>query len=406
MNAVIINVGKELLTGQTVNTHLSTIASQLLEIGIDVRQNYVVEDNISVLENLLSSLSEDIIILTGGLGPTEDDLTKEAVCRAYSLQTFSDERIVKKLQTYFSKKNIPVAKVNLKQAIRPVKSMVIDNENGTAPGLIIKVNDQIIILLPGPPNELNPMLEKVIAFLTQFVQRPIFQRRLYLCGIGESSIEKQRIQFASRYEGVTIYPYASIGKLQFVFQSCDKDLLTKAVSDFMQEFAPYVYTDDDRELEKVVVDTLSNKEWTISFAESCTGGLLASTIVNVPGSSIVFKEGFIVYANEAKMRRLHVSNETLNAFGAVSAECALEMVTNLQKITESNVAISVTGIAGPTGGSKEKPIGLVYFGFSIGSRTFVRKQQFTGDRNKIREHSVQYALCELLRELNKHESNT
>ncbi len=406
MNSVIVNVGKELLTGQTLNTNLKTIASFLLEIGVDIKENIVLEDDKEAIKQLLLSKKEDIIILTGGLGPTDDDLTKEAVFEAYNLETFLDKNIERRLKEFFEKKNISMASANLKQAIRPKNAIVINNNNGTAPGLIINVNKQIIVLLPGPPNEQLPMLEYVISYLKKKVKRQIFQRSVSICGIGESSIESKRKDFALKHEGVSIFPYASVGTIKFVFRSFDKKLLEKAVNDFTVEFAPYIYDVSGKNLEETIVVKLAQKKWRISFAESCTGGLLAANIVNVAGASAVFSESFVVYANEAKMKYLDVSKKTLDVFGAVSAECALEMAINLQKKTRSDVAISVSGIAGPSGGSEEKPVGLVYFGFVIKNKTYVTKQIFSGDRYTVRLKAVRYALCELLREMDKNESSS
>jgi nicotinamide-nucleotide amidase len=281
---------------------------------------------------------------------------------------------------------------NHKQAVFPINSRILENHLGTAPGVCIEVNEQHIVLLPGPPREMSPMLEEVIKYLKEKVGLNIFSEGFKLVGTGESAMEEKLEGFYEQYPKVNIAPYASLGEIKYIFTSADKNELNKAKNAFYDKFSEYIYGSIDETLEEIIVNLLKEKSSTVATAESCTGGLLASSITSVAGASYVFHEGLITYSNEAKMKYLDVQKETLETFGAVSSECVYQMAKNLQVKTNASYALSVSGIAGPSGGTKEKPVGLVYFGLSYQGNVIVEHQVFNGNRMMIQKRAQIYAL--------------
>ncbi len=392
MKTVVITVGKEVLTGKTLNTNLMHIASRLNMIGIEVSRSFVIDDVFEEYTKMLEYTTEELIIFTGGLGPTIDDITRESVYHFYEVETYLDQNVLQTIKGYFDRTNRSMKNTNQKQALFPVNSIVLTNDLGTAPGVYFEAKNQKIVLLPGPPFEMIPMLEQVITILEKDMTDKVYSDGFKLVGTGESYMENELIEFYPKHPMVSIAPYAAAGEIKYVFSSKDPDKVTACMNDFKHKFSQYVYGKLEDTLEGVVVELLRQKQKTVSFAESCTGGLLASQIVNISGSSEVFKESFVTYSNEAKMKHLGVLPTVFESFGAVSNECAYSMVDGLIKTTNADYGISITGIAGPTGGSIEKPVGLVYFGVYANGKIHTYRQVFNGNREIIRKRATIYAL--------------
>lgn len=392
MKTAVVTVGKELLTGRTVNTNLRTIALKLKSIGIDVNRSYVIDDLKKEFIKVLDFMDEDLVIFTGGLGPTIDDITRETVIDYFNLETYTDEDVLKNIKAMFDKAEVEMKKTNNKQAYFPVESIKLENHLGTAPGVYFRVGSRRIILLPGPPREMNPMLEQMIELIKDELDINLISRGFKLVGTGESSMENNLRGFYGVHPKVNVAPYANVGEIKYIFTSSDTDALDRAMKDFYSKFEEFIYGGLEDTLEGVVVELLKEQDKIISVAESCTGGMVASRLVNVNGSSTVFKEGLVTYANEAKMKYLDVSEETLRDFGAVSPETAKEMCDNLYQKTDADITISITGIAGPNGGSEDKPVGLVYFGINHKGETSLYRKVFTGNREMVRLRATIFAL--------------
>lgn len=408
MNAEIIAVGTEILLGDIVNTNAAFLSRELKNLGIFIYHESVVGDN---EERLLLELKEafsrsDMVITTGGLGPTQDDITKEVGAKFFNRKLMLHEESLKRIEDYFKKSARVVNEGNKKQAYMPEGSIILDNNNGTAPGCIIEENSKILIVLPGPPKEVAPMyFESVVPYLKQFQNGILKSRILRIMGIGEGHMAEKINSIIQTSENPTVAPYAkeedvilrltASGKTE---EECLK-LLDNKEKEIRNEIGEFIYGIDDTSIEEVVCNMLLKKSLTISTAESCTGGLLAGKIINFPGASNIFMEGAITYSNEAKMKRLSVSKETLDKYGAVSSQCAEEMAKGIAKASNTDVAISTTGIAGPGGGTLEKPVGLVYIGLYIKGKVISKECHFNGNRNNVRLRTVNTALDYLRKEL-------
>lgn len=402
----IVSVGTELLLGNIVNTNASYLAEQCANLGLNSYYQSVVGDNEERLEStLLFALSRaDIVILSGGLGPTMDDITKEVSAKVMEMPLLDDEYTRERIKEHFKNRWGKIPDSNWKQALVPEGARVIDNKNGTAPGLVLEKNNKIIILLPGPPNEMIPMFEEKIApFLSKLVPEVIYSKVAKITGIGESRVVEIIDDLLSSQTNPTIAPYAKIAEvhLRITAKARNKEEVIKLIepitSELKERFGENLYTFNEKEtLEENIVNHLQKKKLTITTAESCSGGLLAGRIVNVSGASNVFKEGIITYSNEAKIKHLNVKEETLRNFGAVSEETAKEMAIGGALFASADVCIAITGIAGPDGGSNEKPVGLVYIGCYVKGDTVIKKYNFKGNRKKIRDYAV-YSALDLVR---------
>jgi len=404
----IISIGTELLLGNILNTNAQYISKRLAELGIFVYYQTTVGDNIDRIKKAIEIAlhRSDIIITTGGLGPTQDDLTKEAISELLNIELVYDEFSLNKIQEYFEKRNIPITDSNKKQALVLKGSKVLINNHGLAPGMIIEKNDKILIILPGPPREMIPMFdEQVTPFLKQFSKGTLYSEILRFCGIGESLLEEKIKDLIKNQKNPTIAPYISSGEVILRITSYaesveeGKKLINPVKEIIVNRLKEYFYGEGDITIEEVIAKLLIDNNLTISIAESCTGGLLTSRLVNVPGISKVLKEGIIAYSNESKIKRLSVREDTIKKYGAVSKECALEMAEGVAKVSNSNIGLSITGIAGPEGGTPEKPVGLVYTGLYINGIKKVNEFRFSGDRERIRTQSVLYSLNWLRQEL-------
>lgn len=399
----LISVGTELLLGNIINTNANYLAKKCAELGITNYYQVTVGDNADRLLNTVqTALSRsDIVILGGGLGPTDDDMTKEVTAKALGKKLVQDENVKQAIANYFeetNRKNIP--ENNWKQSYIIEGASVLDNNNGTAPGLLINENDKIVILLPGPPRELIPMFEDyVMPYLRDYIPGTFYSETVKLCGYGESQAVIVIKDLIDNQSNPTIAPYAKPAEVHFRITASAKDeeegknLVKPMVNELRNRFGDNIFTTKEEEnIEDVVVKLAIKHGIKLTTAESCTGGLLSGRIINVPGASSVFDEGFITYSYEAKEKYLGVSKETLDRYGAVSKETAEEMALGAAKKTGKNAAIAVTGIAGPDGGTKEKPIGLVYIGCYLNGKVEVKEFRFNGNRETIRERTVINAL--------------
>lgn len=407
MTAEIICVGTELLLGNIVNTNAAFLSEKLAYLGINCYFQTVVGDNrdrlLSVINTALSRA--DILIFSGGLGPTEDDLTKETVAEALGKKLIRNKWAEQEIADYFALRGRIPTDNNWKQADVIEGCEILYNKNGTAPGIFVSEGEKTVILLPGPPLELKSMFtDSVMPKLQQKCGQVFYSQTVKIVGPGESSVETQILDMLDTQDNPTIAPYAKTGEVHLRVTARAKDekeareKTAPVVEELYRRFGNAVYTTDaDETLEMALTKLLIKKKYTMTTAESCTGGMIAARMVNAPGVSAVLKSGFITYANEAKEELLGVSHDTLEKFGAVSRETAEEMAEGAVKAAHTDAAVAVTGIAGPDGGTKEKPVGLVYIGVNVRGNVEVREYHFSGSRQKIRE-SVTAAALTFLRE--------
>nr|WP_236887589.1 competence/damage-inducible protein A [Clostridioides mangenotii] len=417
VKAEIISVGTELLLGDIVNTNSQYIAKELASIGIEVYHQSTVGDNVDRLYECLKESLErsDVVITTGGLGPTTDDLTKEVAAKYFGQELKLHEPSWEYIKSLIESRGKKVAPNNKKQAYFPESAIVLKNNNGTAPGAVLKQDSKAIIVLPGPPREMVAMFnESVMPYLKQFTEDKLISKTLRLYGIGESDLELEILDIINEQSNPTVALYAKEMEVTIRITAKEKDeeeavRLIKPVEDKIRErVGQFVYTNDDiytgeskNVLEGVAAKLLVEKDLKIAVAESCTGGMVSSVLIDYPGISSVFVEGCVTYSNEAKMKRLGVKEETLDKFGAVSEETAIEMAEGVAKGLNADIGISTTGIAGPGGGSEEKPVGLVYTAITIKGKTKVYKDIYSGDRQKIRTRVTRDILNNLRIELLK-----
>lgn len=410
MKATILSVGSEILTGDIINTNAQYLSKKLTELGITVVAQSVVADNDINIKDIIkfSFKSSDLIITTGGLGPTYDDLTKETIAEYFELSLKPDENslidIKKKVESY----GCEFSENNKKQAYLPEGAIVLKNSLGTAPGCIIEQNQKKVIMLPGPPGEMKPMFEKQVQpYFEKQQNNQIATKIIRLAGIGESDVENQIKPVINKYSNINIATYAKqyecLIKLVSTSQTIEQaeNSLKAPLSEINNLLATYIYGYDETTLEAELAKILINKKLTIATAESCTGGMIAAKLINYAGISEVFHEGIITYSNQSKINQLRVDSRTLEQYGAVSEQVAREMVAGLCKKTKTNIGISITGIAGPGGGTADKPVGLVYIGININNNIKVKKLQLSGDRYNIRSITTICALNYLRNELNQ-----
>lgn len=409
----LISVGTEILLGNIVNTNAAYLAEQCALLGCSLYRQSVIGDNEGRMEEMIRQAvsRSDIVILTGGLGPTKDDLTKEVTAKVFQRALRMDDHSRERIEGFFQRRGGKITENNWKQAMVPEGAIVIDNDNGTAPGLIIedKEKGKTAILLPEPPNEMKPMFEKDIApYLRKLSPEGIYSRMVKICGIGESAAETMVADLMDAQTNPTLAPYAKTGEVHFRITAKARteeeaeEMMQPLLEEMKNRFGNAIFTTEEKvTLEEAIVELLKERKYTLTTAESCTAGKLAGRIMNVAGASEVYNEGYITYANAAKEKLLGVKHETLEAYGAVSEQTAAEMAIGAAKAAEADVALSVTGIAGPGGGTPEKPVGLVYIGCYVNGNVSVKKCLFTGNREKNRDSSVVQALTLLRSELMK-----
>lgn len=401
MKAETIAVGSELLLGQITNIDAQIISKELQKIGIDMYYHTCVGDNKDRLANVFKIAFErsDIIILTGGLGPTEDDITKETISSCLDIPLVNDHTSLNRIKSYFKSKNRNMTKNNLKQAKIPKGSIAIANNRGTAPGIFLKHKGRIIVMLPGPPLEMKPMLKDVInSYFTNLSKHTIYSRVMKFYGIGESQLEEKLKDLILNQSNPTIAPLAKTGEVtvRLTAKAENKEKAKKLIEPIEEKIKKrlhkFLYAYDNDTIEDVVAKLLLRFSKTIAVAESCTGGLISNKLTNISGISEVFERGIISYSNKSKRELLGVKSSTLEKYGAVSGQTAKEMAMGVRELASSDIGISVTGIAGPGGATSEKPVGLVYIGYADSSKTYVKKCVFDGNRLEIKERSANAAL--------------
>lgn len=407
MKSAILSVGTELLFGQITNTNSVYLSQQLNAMGIDVMYHYTVGDNPERLRDAIhhSFKDCDLVITTGGLGPTQDDLTKEIAAEALNDTLVFHEPILEYIENYFKKLGRVMTENNKKQAYLPSRAVAFENDAGTAPGFALENDGKIIICMPGPPREMTRMFEqKAKPFLEGKSGAVIYYRMLRTFGLGESSLEDSVKHLIDGQTDPTLATYAKEGEacLRIASKRATLDEAKDAVDSMVEQvkgiIGEYTYSYDDEPLYQVVGNKLIKNKITISCAESCTGGLFAQTLTEIPGISEVFDRGIVTYSNKAKMDELGVKQETLEKYGAVSKETALEMVQGLKEKTGSRLCVSITGIAGPGGGTEEKPVGLVYIGAVFDDKVVVKECR---TRNVNRKWNRNYAVLYMCDIINK-----
>ncbi|OON94106.1 MAG: competence/damage-inducible protein A [Candidatus Epulonipiscioides saccharophilum] len=408
MKIELIAVGNEVVYGHTVNTNASYMASEFEKYGLEVCYQGAIRDREEDINQALEIAKKrvDMIILCGGLGPTKDDLTKEAVAKYFGLELELNKEAYEEIERFFIKLQKPMLDTNYKQALLPVGSKLIPNYNGTAPGCYFEINSVGVALFPGPPRELRPMFEYFInEFIIEKLDTICLTEEVRLLGIGESFIAEEIDDLLGCFEAkqVEVAPYLGEGfvsiRLKGYGQS-KEDILHNInfyKIQIQNRLKSFIIGDTKKVAEELVYDLLIKHSLSITTAESCTGGLLASRIVNVSGASEIFQEAFVTYSNASKIKTLGVKKETLEKYGAVSEQTAQEMAIGAQKKSGSDVAISITGIAGPTGASETKPIGLIYIGIALKENIYSYKINLYGTRYEIRSLSTAYALQYLAR---------
>ncbi len=390
--AEILCVGTELLLGDIVNTNAAYLSRRLAELGIHVYRHTAVGDNPARLRRALdAAFSEaDLVITSGGLGPTYDDLTKETVADYFGLPLALHEESLETIRAYFARIGRPMTKNNEKQAMMPRGARVFPNHYGTAPALAIEGDGKTAIMLPGPPGELEPLFEEeILPYLKSRRDAVLVSKNLHIFGMGESAVENELKSLMTDSTNPTVAPYCKEGEVRLrVTAEAEDEERAAALCDEMiatiekTSVGNYIYGIDVDSLENAVVEALRERGLTLASAESCTGGLIAKRITDLGGCSDVFMGGCVTYSNEAKMELLGVKEETLRAHGAVSEETAREMARGVRERLGTDIAVSSTGIAGPSGGTPEKPVGTVYVGISTPHGEKVRKLSLSPMRSR------------------------
>ncbi|WP_279119672.1 CinA family nicotinamide mononucleotide deamidase-related protein [Fusobacterium varium] len=401
MKAGLILVGTELLNGGMLDTNSLYIAEELNKYGIEIEFKVTIRD---FMDEIIKTVdygkkNVDLIIMSGGLGPTIDDITKEAIAKYLNRPLIVEENELKELKEKFERAKINFVDINVKEVEKPKGAISFRNDAGMAPAIYIDG----IAAFPGVPKELYNMLPKFLKWYSKeknINADGIYIRDILTFGLAESLLDQEIRDFFTEdgiYYEFLVKNYGTIVRLQS--KESNKNKVEKIVEKIYNKIGNYVFGENTDRLEKKVVELVKKLGMNISTAESCTGGMIASRLIDVPGVSEIFKEGIVSYSNDAKMKRLGVKKETLEKYGAVSKETAKEMVMGL----DSDIAIATTGIAGPDGGTPEKPVGLVYIGIRVKNDIYVEKKFFNGDRMKIRERAVSQSLFSLIKILDKGE---
>lgn len=401
MRIEILNTGTELLIGSTVNTHAAWFGRELFKLGLRIERQTTVPDGDAIRDAMTEAVGRaDALIVTGGLGPTSDDITREITAEVLGIDLITDEAAVRSLESFFALRGRPMAEANLKQALIPVGADVLPNPNGTAPGVYVppRLNGRsncAVFLLPGPPRELYPMYHAEVAPRLRAlsgVENPPSALELKFTGIGESDFHQGIDARLSEIPGLEYGYCAHIGEVDLRLIG-SPEALEQGRTIALGKFQSFLISDDGSSLEGTVVRLLTEKRMKLATAESCTGGLISCRITDVPGSSAVFTHGFITYANAAKVSLLGVSPADLNAHGAVSETVARQMAEGALKASGADIAVAVTGIAGPDGGTPEKPVGTAWISLAAkGSETRATKLFHPRNRHDFKLAVSQAAL--------------
>lgn len=396
----VIVIGTEITNGFASDTNSEYIARILVATGFDCRSIIKVPDAIDVITGAIDYLLTQcqVLILTGGLGSTHDDLTREAISKATGRELILNAD----LEVEIERAAPPGAdrEMFFKQAYLPVGARAIVPEHGTAPGIIIENKDQIIIALPGVPREMKAMLNAVILALNNKFpdQAAVKQEIIKIFGVSEPTVAKLIDPIIKEYQDIGFTILAGAEEIKIVVsvfadpESAEASRMEEAVKKIIGKLGDLVFGRDDVKLEETVGNDLRKKQISLAVAESCTGGLLAKKITSIPGSSEYFKGGIVSYSNQIKTQVLNVSHETLRKFGAVSREAAVQMAWQVRQLAQSDIAVSITGIAGPSGGTREKPVGLTYIALADNKRSYCKQYNFTGNRHLIQKKAAQTGL--------------
>ncbi|MDW8113868.1 MAG: competence/damage-inducible protein A [candidate division WOR-3 bacterium] len=394
--AQIIITGSEILSGKIIEKNSYQILKSLTKIGFQIEKISIINDDCQRLKKELEDAlsTADVIIISGGLGPTKDDITKETIIKYFSLRTYIDETVLNKIENYYKTQKRPLPEFAIRQALLPKKAIILENPIGFAPGLIIKRGKKIIILLPGVFEELKPILENnVIPFLEDsFDLKPLIYKTIRTVGISESEIMARIEEICrKRFKNIQISYLPSHLGVDIEISGKDKKELNLCEKEICASLKEYVYGYENISLEEKVGEILRKRNLTLATAESCSGGLLGSRITDVAGSSDYYIGGVVAYSNEIKKLICKVKEETLKEYGAVSKETAIEMAKGIKSYYQTDIGVSITGVAGPTS-SEKKPVGLVYIGLAYSKKIIVEEHHFLGTRKMIKEQAVQMAL--------------
>ena len=404
MQAELIMIGTELLLGEVVDTNATFLARNLADLGIDVFYKSTVGDNFERVSGvLLQALGRsDVMIISGGLGPTDDDLTREVVSQITGRPLVVDEGVLGDIEDWFAQRysHSAMPAHNRKQALFPSGSQIIPNPVGTAPGFCLEKDGKMIIALPGVPQELQAMFSASVApaLKQRNSGQVLVTRNLHFVGIGESSLEELLADLLSEQTNPTLALYASGGtvRVRMAVKADTQEAGLELISPLEQEIrlrtTDYLYGTDGESLEQVVAQILLDRQLKLALAESCTGGLIGHRLTSVPGSSGFLNRGYVVYSNQAKMEDLGVKQTTLNRFGAVSEQTAREMAEGARLRAGADFGLAVTGIAGPGGGTPAKPVGLVYISLASSGDTIVQQHLWKGTREQIKNRTALMAL--------------
>lgn len=398
MVSEIISVGTEILMGEIVNTDAQYLAKKFNELGYDHYHQETVGDNFEKLMEVLEKASSraDVIVTTGGLGPTDDDMTKECVAKFANRELVLNEKALENIKSYLEKNNFEFTKNNEKQAYLPENAIILDNEVGTAPGFILELeNDKVIIVLPGPPHELQCMFENyALPYLQSKCDDVFYSTNVQVFGLFEAQVEEKIKDLIETQTNPTIATYCHQGYVTIRITSKAKSQeeavkLNSSILDIVKErMGKNIFEIGERTLNQIVAEYLIKNGITISVSESCSGGLVSDALVKVSGISSVYQLGVISYSNDAKMSVLKVKEDTLKEFGAVSFQTAVQMAQGVRQLGGTDIGISTTGIAGPKSDDTKKPVGLVYIALSTKDETIYKELHLNGSREKIRNMTV------------------
>jgi nicotinamide-nucleotide amidase len=402
MHAEIIAVGSELLTPYRLDTNSLFLTGELNKLGIPVLRKTIVGDDREHLRDAFRTGLDraDLVISCGGLGPTEDDITRVTLAELLGRKLNRNEEVLRRIEDRFRRLGRPMAEINVRQAMVPEGAVVLENRRGTAPGLWIEAGDKLVILLPGPPAELQALFTKEVGprLARRSGKLRLFTRDLRITGMTESDVEQRVTPIYAQYPGTETTILTTPGEIQLHprIWSEDEPAATKMLDEMVKQISlrlgENLFSTSGEVLEEVVAWLLQEHHATIAVAESCTGGMLAERLTNVPGSSAYFRGGVVSYSNDLKTAWADVPKGLIDTHGAVSAEVALAMADGIRRRTDATLGIGVTGIAGPSGGSPEKPVGLVHIGIADAKGPRERKFLFPGDRDRIRHQATQAAL--------------
>jgi len=408
--AEILAVGTELLLGNTVNTNARDISRVLSELGINVYHHTVVGDNPGRLKKAARIAIEraDIIIATGGLGPTHDDITKETLAELFGKKMVFNEEVATKIRNFFKKRlhNVVMTENNLRQAEFPEDSIILENDVGTAPGCILEVNDKCVIMIPGPPRECRGMLKTgVKPYLQKLSQSKLHSHTIHIFGLGESVVEEKLRDLMQKLSNPTLAPYAQDGEvlLRVTAKAASKEeadiMMAPIIETVKKTLGDKIYGIDSGSLEKTAAILLAQQKLTIATVESCTGGLVSKRLTDIPGISIVYPGGFIAYSNESKTALLDIEPNLIKEKGSISRDVAIEMANSARKKLGADIGVAVTGVAGPGKSESGLEVGTVFVALSTTEKTYCRSLRLFHDRDRIRISAASHAFDMVRRHL-------